>query len=66
MQCCCCCAGAGKAVLLFKQGGFLTHEELDIDAEGLGLFQELLQWLFLGMGRQKGVSAGNSLLQVHK
>lgn len=46
---------------------FLTREKLlDIGAQGLRLFQELLQWLFLGVGCQKGVSTGNFLLQVYK
>lgn len=67
----CCCRGAGEAVLLFKRG-FLTREKLlelrllGIGAKRLRLFQELLQRLFLGVGRQKGVGAGNFLLQVYK
>lgn len=39
---------------------------LDIGAEGLRLFQELSQQLFLGVGRQKGVGTSNFLLEVYK
>lgn len=73
-----CCgrhgAGAGFAVLLFEQEGFLMQSMgsvaavrlLHISAEGLRLFQELSQGLFLGVGRQKGVGTGNFLLEVYK
>lgn len=39
---------------------------LHIGAEGLRLFQELSQGLFLGLGRQKGVGTRNFLVEVYK